>query len=391
MGVWLKRSYPESHAILFCFWLALVAFIFIIAQLIIFNSEQTVLAATNAFSQLKLTSTIKLLRISPVPPPARAAKGVYVTANTAGSARMENIIDLVNATELDTVVIDIKDYSGWVAYDSDVALADELGTEKIRIKNLPALLKRLDTLGIYKIARMQVFQDPVLAEKRPDLAIKNIEGAIWTDWKELAWLDPHSQEVWDYHVALAKDAIEKGFDEINFDYTRFPSDGPISEARYPLATGENKIKVINNFFEYLSTSLSDEPAYLSVDLFGMTLWSEDDFNIGQTLDGAIGNFDYISPMVYPSHYARGFAGFENPAEYPYEVVFRNLEKASSKLEGTQSQFRPWLQDFNLGARYTPEMVRAQIKAAEENNTFGWLLWNASNNYTREALRPTSDN
>lgn len=370
---------------LFVFFITLIAVIFILSHFIQSQLYEKTLFVTSWERQLQLTAAIKKLR-PPSPRHPVAAKGVYVTAYTAGGDRINDIIRLIMETELNAVVIDIKDYSGWISYDTDVELINVLGTEKVRIHDLPGLLTRLRELDIYSIARMQVFQDPVLTRKRPELAIKNkLSNDVWTDWKGLAWLDPHSEEVWEYHVALARDAIQKGFDEINFDYVRFPSDGPISQTLYPFSTGESKEVVINNFFNYLDRELDKEPAYLSVDLFGMTLWSDDDFNIGQTLRGAVGHFDYISPMIYPSHYASGFDGFANPALYPYEVIFRNLKKATPLLSGSKTLFRPWLQDFNLGAVYTKEMVRAEIEASEENNTFGWLLWNASNNYTKTAL------
>lgn len=317
------------------------------------------------------------------------AKGIYLTTNTAGGKSLGAFIERIKETELNAVVIDIKDYTGFISYDTDVDIVNELGTEKIKIDNIEEILQTLHDNDIYAIARMQVFQDPALAEKKPSWGIQNSKtGGVWKDYKGLAWLDPNIKEVWEYNIALAKDAIEKGFDEINFDYIRFPSDGPIASAVYAKNNGMSKEEVMNNFFIYLKEELKDEPAYTSADLFGMTLWHTDDFNIGQTLLGAASKFDYISPMVYPSHYPDGFLGFANPAEHPYDVIYRNLEKGSKALEkaSTTTELRPWLQDFDLGAVYTKELVRAEINAAEEWDTHGWLLWNASNNYTYEALK-----
>lgn len=315
-------------------------------------------------------------------------KGIYLTAYTAGNKiRRAKLVELIETTELNSVIIDIKDYSGLIFFNTNIPLADEVESEDIRIPDLKDWLVELKQKGIYTIARITVFQDPYLAEKRPEIALKSTSGGLWRDYKGLAWVDPTQKLVWDYNIDLAKEAIRLGFDEINFDYIRFPSDGNIKQIVYANldnATSESKSEVMKGFYRYLHESLEFYPALTSADLFGMVLWRDDGLNIGQRLGDASPYFDYICPMVYPSHYPRGFENFDNPAAHPYEIIYRSLIRA--KCEGDcRAKIRPWLQAFNLGAVYTPEMIRLQIKATNDGGGYGWLLWNAANNYTAGGL------
>jgi len=318
------------------------------------------------------------------------AKGIYLTAYTAGSLdRRQKLVDLIKTTELNSVVIDIKDYSGRIFFDTNIPLVDKVGAEDVRIPDLADWLKELKSQGIYTIARITVFQDPYLASQRPDIALKSKAGGIWHDWKGLSWVDPTQKLVWDYNLDLAKEAVKMGFDEINFDYIRFPSDGDIKQIVYANldnASFEGKAKAMAEFYDYLDQTLKFEPAYTSADLFGMVLWRSDGLNIGQRFQDAALHFDYICPMVYPSHYPDGFENFANPADHPYEVVYRSLIRAKDDLKkANRAQLRPWLQAFDLGAVYTPEMIRLQKQATYDANGDGWLLWNASNRYTEGGL------
>jgi len=321
-------------------------------------------------------------------------KGIYLTAYTAGAkTRRAELVDLIKSTELNSIVIDLKDYSGKVFFDTDNPLAGEIGAEEIRIPDLADWLKELKKEGIYPIARIVVFQDPYLAEKRPDIALKAKGGGVWRDYKGLAWVDPTQKLVWQYNLDLAKEAVKLGFAEVNFDYIRFPSDGNIKQIVYANldnATFEGKAKVMAEFYRYVKKSLVFYPAFTSADLFGMVLWRSDGLNIGQRLEDAVGNFDYICPMVYPSHYPAGFEKFANPAEHPYEIIYRSLIKAKDKLGSSQTKIRPWLQAFDLGAVYTPEMIKTQIQASNDSGGIGWLLWNASNRYNNGGLELKND-
>lgn len=342
-------------------------------------------------------------------------KAVYLTSRSASQkSKIDYLINLAKTTELNAVVIDIKDFSGYVAYDTDNALAPKVKEYKAkqkRISNIDALIDKLHQEGIYVIGRITVFQDPVLARVRPDLAIYRQYDklsfssftsllaaiSIWLDNLKLAWVDPSSEEVWDYNVSIAKEALSRGFDEINFDYIRFPSDGDLKNMRFPLWDGEVPRRVvIKKFFEYLREKLPQ--ATLSIDIFGLATISYNDLGVGQVIEDAFEYFDYVSPMVYPSHYAKGFLGYENPAQYPYEVINYSMMNALARLKIFQLKkseskrkvhLRPWLQDFNLGARYDKEMVKAEIKAVQDvlkgEDFKGFMLWNPWNYYTKEAL------
>lgn len=324
--------------------------------------------------------------------PPKEVRGIYMSAYTASDkGRRERLFKLIDETELNAVVIDIKDSTGLIFFDARNPLFQNSNAVDGRITDLHALLADLKQRGIWTIARQVVFQDPRLAEARPDLAVQSRSTKkSWRDRRGLRWMDPASREVWDYNVALAREAIARGFNEVQFDYIRFPSDGDIGDMRFPVWDGdEPKYEVMRDFFEYLDKSLHPTGAKLSVDLFGMTFSRvdklQDDLNIGQRVVDAAPFMDYISPMVYPSHYPPNFEGYANPAEHPYAIVNIALEDARPFFRNNFEQVRPWLQDFDLGAEYTAAMVKAQIKAVRDNKASGWLLWNPSNIYTSAAL------
>ena len=323
-------------------------------------------------------------------PDKRVAKGVYLTAYSAGSSnRVDSIIDLINRTELNAVVIDTKDYSGKILYDSGLSLVNELSLDENRIGDVRALIKKFHDNDIYVIARQTVFQDPILAEKKPEWAIGRKGGGLWRDHKGLAWVDPTKIEVWDYNIAIAKESIGLGFDEINFDYVRFPSDGNLSSLVYTNGDRE-RYEVMADFYHYLNTELSDEPAWISVDLFGFVMERHDGMSIGQRLEDSVHEVDYISPMMYPSHYPPGHLGLQNPAAYPGVVIDNGMKKGVPYFENTRAEVRPWIQAFNLGAVYDASKIRAQIDNIEKYPNAGWLLWNASNRYGSAGLRSSKN-
>ena len=284
------------------------------------------------------------------------------------------------------MVIDIKDYSGKILYDSKLKLVNDLKTDENRLGDVASLIKKLHAKNIYVIARQTVFQDPALAEKKPEWAIKNKAGGLWRDHKDLAWVDPSKKEVWSYNVAIAKEAIAFGFDEINFDYVRFPSDGNMSQTVYA-AGNEKKYLVMKQFYHFLNIKLSNEPVWLSLDMFGFVMekTGEDDMRIGQRIVDAVDETDYISPMMYPSHYPSGYLGLKNPAQFPALVIANGMKIGMPKFEGKRTKVRPWIQAFNLGAVYDAQKIREQINEVEKYTDAGWLMWNASNRYTNAGL------
>jgi len=339
-------------------------------------------------------------------------KSIYLTGYSAGSRVMTKYANnVIDTTQINAVVIDIKDYSGYVFYDTKIPEVEKYGSKDIRIGNIDSLIKGLHDKGVYVIARIAVFQDPVLARSRPDIAVKAEDNLssfmsffaalkLWLDRMNLAWIDPASKEAWDYNIAIAKDALERGFDEINFDYIRFPSDGDLKSMKFPVWDGKTQRReVIKEFFKYLRESMPS--AKLSVDLFGLTAVNYDDLGVGQNIDDAFEYFDYICPMVYPSHYANGFLGHENPADYPYEVVKYSMEKAKKRLASYKelnetedkkinAVLRPWLQDFDYKAVYDTSMVKSEIQAVLDalgDDYKGYMMWSPSNFYTTEAIKP----
>ena len=368
--------------------IALLSVIFI-TVFYLFSQKAEIFAESNHYNLNKALSvdiTEKIKEIKREKPPEKEIRGLYLTAYSASlPGRMDTFIDLIKNSDLNAVVIDIKDYSGVIAYDSQIDIINKLDTDRDLIKDLPALIEKFHQNNIYVIARQTVFQDPELTSKKPDLAVRNTAtGNVWYDWKGLAWADPTNQDVWDYNLQIAKEAISLGFDEINFDYIRFPSDGPMQQMGFKNLAGRKKAQVMADFFSFLYENLKDEPAYISADLFGCTTGRDDDMHIGQQIEDAALYFDYVCPMVYPSHYPSGPLNLANPAAHPYEVVSQAMKKGILSLTSEENEYRakirPWLQAFHMGAQYTPTMIELQIQASNENNGYGYLLWNARNVY-----------
>ncbi len=325
-------------------------------------------------------------------PKEKEIYGIYLTAYSAGSpTKVDKIIASIKGTKINAVIIDIKDYSGYLSYDSNISLVNELGLEQIKIKDLKGLVEKLHQNDLYAIARVAVFQDPALAEKKPAWAVKDKNtNKNWKDRKGLSWLDPANPAVWKYHTEIAREAINLGFDEINLDYVRFPSDGAISAMVFPKWDNNGtKADVIRKFFAFFSKELASQPAYTSVDLFGLTTTIKNDMNIGQVLENATPFFDYVCPMVYPSHYPKGYLGYNNPADHPYEIIYKATESANDRIASStpiRAKIRPWIQDFDLGATYTADMVKSEIKAAREAGAYGYLVWDPKNIYTWNAFK-----
>lgn len=323
-------------------------------------------------------------------------KALYMTSCVAATPNWrDSLKELIETTELNAVVIDIKDYTGVVSFPND--FPKSFGGRGCVVSDMREFVQALHEANIYVIGRISVFQDPSYTKLFPELAVrKKSDGEVWKDYKGLSFIDVGAGPYWDYIVKLSEESYELGFDELNFDYVRYPSDGNTQDALYNWSVGTTtKQEMLGNFFEYLHDNLKGTGVKLSVDLFGMTTTVENDMGIGQILEGAFPYFDYISPMVYPSHYPSTWNGFANPAEYPYEVIkiamARGVERemawriSQNLATTTPSKFRPWLQDFNLGATYDADKVRAQIQATYDVGLTSWMLWSAGNKYTISAL------
>lgn len=317
-----------------------------------------------------------------------AARGIYLTGHTVGEAQwFAALLELVERTELNAMVIDVKDCTGKLTYESSLAHVNQVSASSKRIRDLPAVAAELRRRGIYSIARLVAFQDPVLSHARPDLAVNHVAGGVWREPSGLSWTDPHSREVWDYLLDIAREVAKAGFDEIQFDYVRFPSDGNLKACVYPHADGKTRSEVISSFLGYCRRHLEPMGVYVSADIYGLVPTAADDMGIGQYYEDIIANVDYVCPMVYPSHYALRSYGLPDPDAAPYETVMGTLRDAARRHGDSTAIVRPWLQDFTLGHRYGLDEVRAQIQAVYDSGLEEWILWNAANRYTEGALLP----
>lgn len=300
-------------------------------------------------------------------------RGFYWTAVTARSNWGQELIGYMKETGLNTVVIDVKMDNGELQdLDSFREILDQLYDE-----------------GVYRIVRVPVMRDGAFARANPHLAMQTAGGGFWYDSIGSLWMDPAGTEVADYAIELGKELYELGFDEIQYDYVRFASDGAVSSIVFPVYDRtETKVEVMQQFFEHVGGTMRDQGIPVSFDLFGMTFESHYDYNIGQRLVDAFPYADFISPMVYPSHYPDGFKGLSNPAVHPYEIVKWSLDSGTEMMlplwsgteEDLRQRWRPWIQDFDIGAVYTSDLIKAQIDASRDAGASGWILWNARNVY-----------
>lgn len=310
-------------------------------------------------------------------------KGMHLSQFVSGSQILkERVNDLLTNTELNAVVIDVKEIDGIYCMKgimNNIAYSP-------KIPDFSKYVQQLKEKGVYTIARIVVFRDNILPRKRPDLAVKTPEGEIWQDYKKITWLNPYKQEVRDYTLDVCDKAVELGFDEIQFDYIRFPSDGRIKNCRYGVA--HSSITASNAIVEFLKQAkerLEPKGVKISIDVFGLTTTEKGDMGIGQRIVEMTKYVDYVSPMVYPSHYPNGCYGIPNPNKEPYRTVYLALAGGIKRLP--VEKLRPWIQDFSMrGVQYGPEEIKAQIQACFDVDVKTWLLWNAACKYTKSGLK-----
>lgn len=368
-------------------------------------------------------------RVSHVALPT-AVKTIYMSQCVVGTKDFrQDLVDLVDETELNSLIIDLKDYTGKLAFDTDnpklaASVSDACGATDMR-----SFVEYLHSKNIYVIGRITVFQDPYYSSIHPELAVKRAsDGGVWKDHKGLSFIDVGAKPYWDYVIEITKEAYNLGFDELNYDYIRFPSDGNMKDIHFAHSQGKTKPEALEDFFTYLSAKVKDPELYaeyehtglregesavpvISADLFGMTTTNTDDLNIGQVLERALPHFDFIAPMVYPSHYPKTWNGFSDPNKYPYEVVYTAMKAGADRAAATstvvpfngavalststpityaksaysRNKLRTWIQDFDYGGNYDVAEVKAQIKATYDAGLNSWMIWAPSNRYTRGAL------
>src|SRR3989339_648162 len=308
------------------------------------------------------------VKVPPKPVPIKAnphkpkyVRGLHLTAWSAGSGRYrEKISGILRDTEINTLVIAVKEYNGEV-YVPEVKEAVELGAYMAAMPDAAAYLQKLKNDGIYTVARIVLFKDDIAARKKPEWAVKDCNGNSWKNKNGLGWVDPYNRKVWEYNFAIAEKCIDLGFEEIQFDYVRFPSDGKISECRY--SQQHSSTTAINNIVDFLREAKKrikvGRGANISIDVFGMTTSAGYDIGIGQNIIAMAKEVDFVCPMVYPSHYVKGSFGYGDPNSQPYNIVFKAMQAAIKKMGIDSRKLRPYLQDFSLGYKYGEKEVRDQ--------------------------------
>ncbi|MDO8575861.1 MAG: putative glycoside hydrolase [bacterium] len=347
------------------------------------------------------------------PPPVEhiktpdAVRGIYMSQCAAGTPSFRtSFLKMLDETSLNAIVIDIRDYSGKIAFPTENPVLKDMVSDECGARDMKEWVQLLHDHDVYVIGRITVFQNPAYTKLHPEQAVQKKGGGVWKDKNGLAFVDVGAKEYWSTVVELAKESYELGFDELNFDYIRFPSDGDMKAAVYSFGAGKSKAEALEEFFKYLHENLEPLGIITSADLFGYVTVHDDDLGIGQILERALPYFDYIDPMVYPSHYNSGFAGLKNVNSDPYKVVAVSMNTAVERTIATttRNQFlgaipvastspqlyekksypasamRPWLQSFDYPVEYTPAMVAAQIKANEDAGLTSYLFWDAANKY-----------
>jgi hypothetical protein len=320
----------------------------------------------------------------------RRVRGIHLTSWGAGSAATRaKLIEKISGTVLNTVVIAVKEVDGKV-YIPGVETAHKIGAYDAAIPNPEKMVAEFKAAGQYPVARVVVFKDKVLPKKRPDLGVKTPSGELWRSRNGALWADQYSREVWDYNLEVAVRAARAGFEEIQFDYIRYPSEGDTKQCRYSRPHSmKTAMENLGAFLRYAREKLAPYNVKISADVFGLTTSSNDDMGIGQDLRVLAENSDYVYPMMYPSHYYPGEYNLKHPNASPFKVINRGLKDAMGRMGKDYAKLRPYLQDFSLGWPYGAPEVRAQIMATRYNLLESWVLWNPSNKYTWAALTPQS--
>jgi hypothetical protein len=337
-----------------------------------------------------------------------AVKGIYMSQCVVGTPSFrDSLIKFIDTTELNSVVIDIKDFSGTISFRPADGSFKDISIVSCGAHDMEEFIASLHEKNIYVIGRITVFQDPTYAKSHPDQAVQKAGGGVWKNYGGLAFVDVGAKPFWDYIVKLSEESYAIGFDELNYDYIRFPSDGDLKSAVFSYDAGKSKEQALEEFFKYLHAQVAPLGVTMSADLFGYVTVHTDDLGIGQILERALPYFDYIMPMVYPSHYNAGFAGLKNVNSDPYKVVYVSMVDAVTRTVATSTinytfdgialastspqlytkvsfdkqKMRPWLQSFDYPVPYTPTMVADQIRATEDAGLNSWVFWDAGNKYT----------
>lgn len=338
--------------------------------------------AAMAVSAANTATTFELKPFSP--------QGIYLSAYGISSLKLRHsALDIVKGTQINTLVIDLKTDTAIISYKTAVPLASAIGAQKmVLVKDMPEMIASLHAQGIYTIGRIVTFKDTLLAQAHPELAVKNSAGGVWKDREGLSWVDPFKSEVWEYNAALAEEAAKMGFDEVQFDYVRFPDTRGLVFSKPN--NEENRVAAINGLLTMVRQKIAPYNVFLSADIFGYVAWNTNDTEIGQRITDMVQHVDYVSPMLYPSGFQFGIPGYRDPVANSHEIVFRTLERARERAGVPAVRFRPWLQAFKDYAfdrrHFGAAEIQQQISAANRFGSSGYLLWNPRNVYAAENIK-----
>jgi hypothetical protein len=341
--------------------------------------------------------TVELPAHWPAPPltrPPSPVRAIYVNAWAFGGRRFHDLVKLADRTEINAFVVDVKDDTGYLTYRSEVPTAIAIGANsQLRARDVRERLRVMREHGIHPIARIVVAKDPLLATRKAAWSVRHVNGGLWRDRLDFAWVDAFNDSVWVYAAQLAAEAVKIGFAEVQYDYVRFPDE---PESRLALAVfgarrpGETKRQGVVRNLRLLRDRTRKMGVPFTIDVFGLTTSATGDMGIGQQWEDLVTSADVVLPMVYPSHYYRGHYNLKHPNSEPYKVIRRAMQDALKRSAplGQTAEIRPYLQAFTLGQpRYTPAHVREQIRAAEELGIKAWVLWNPRSAYDPAIFRP----
>ena len=350
-------------------------------------ADTTISTALPAVSSTA-TGTVEVVSSTVTAQPIHA---LHVTAWLAGSKKYRaHLNELFKTTVINAVVIDIKEYEGEV-YIPGVSMAEKAGAYVPAMPDVAAWIADLKHQGIYTVARIVVFKDDIMPRKNKSLAVKNSRGELWFDRHHVTWLDPYNPEAGRYNLLIALQAAKLGFDEVQFDYIRFPTDGSLSQMRFSRPYDKKAAPhTLVSFLQQANQLLHPLGTKISIDVFGLTTTVNTGMGIGQLLGPMAEQVDYVCPMTYPSHYARGEYGIPNPNDQPYKTIHLAMHDALKALgPSAHAKLRPYFQDFSLkgrGIHYGKKEVRAQMQAAADLGLPSWTLWNARCSYTLDAIK-----
>jgi hypothetical protein len=339
-----------------------------------------------SFKLANLSETIELTPIK--------VKALYLNfwGAKVDSKTFARIIKIIDETEINSVVVDIKSAHGLTSYKTSYEKANSYGAwYKRSIKDIDEFMDLLKSKDIYTIARLSTFKDDLQATNNPDYAIKTKDGEIWRNFDGIAWVDPYDKRSHIYTIEIAKDVAKVGFDEINFDFIRFPARRGLVFSKEN--TEKNRTKAIEDFLSQAQDELRRYGVFISVDTYGLICWNETDTGIGQTISGLSKHADYICPMLYPSGFSSSYFNVDNPADYPHKVIFESINNVKNDINPLR--LRPWLQHFKDYTQekrfYVKKDIEEQIRASDEQNTNGWMMWSPSSRYKQDYFKMSTTN